>query len=76
MLALEPPFALYSKKMMEERVFERGQRPKIYNRWTPRVESILKQAWAFDYKERPTMKEVANAMRDELAEIDPNSPAL
>eukprot|EP00934_Nitzschia_sp_Nitz4_P006586 Nitzschia sp. Nitz4//scaffold150_size53981//35302//36646//NITZ4_006681-RA/size53981-snap-gene-0.71-mRNA-1//-1//CDS//3329537083//6576//frame0 len=68
-LSLEPPFAIYNKHMMEERVFSHGHRPKINNRWSRRVAGLLKQAWAPDQKDRPTMAEVAEVMIAEQEEI-------
>ena len=76
MLALEPPFGLYSQGMIEQRVFRRGYRPKLFSSWSSRIAVVMKQAWAADHRERPTMKEVASVVRSELAEINPRFAVL
>ncbi len=76
MLALEPPFGSYSPGMIEERVFRKGYRPKLFNRWSSRVAAVMKQAWAADHRSRPTMKEIATIIRSEVAEINPRYAVL
>lgn len=76
MLALEPPFGLYSQGMIEQRVFRKGYRPKLFNRWSSRVAAVMKQAWSDDHRSRPSMKEVANVIRAELADINPRFAVL
>jgi hypothetical protein len=76
MLALEPPFGLYSQSMIEERVFRRGYRPKLFSSWSSRVAAVMKQAWAADQRSRPTMHEVASVIRSELAELNPRFAVL
>lgn len=76
MLALEPPFGLYTPAMIEERVFRKGYRPKLFSRWSSRVAAVMKQSWAADHRSRPTMKEVAMVIRSELADINPRFAVL
>lgn len=76
MLALEPPYGLYSQGMIEQKVFRRGYRPKLFSRWSSRVAAVMKQAWAADQRSRPTMQEVASVLRAELAEINPRFAVL
>jgi hypothetical protein len=75
-LALEPPLASFSKRMIEERVFRKGYRPKVFSRWSSRVSSAIQQAWDADHMARPTMKEVATVIRAELALINPKFAVL
>ena len=42
MLALEPPFGMYSNKMIFDRVFRRGSRPAIVRKWTQSIGDIMK----------------------------------
>lgn len=76
MLALEPPFGLYTKSMIEERVFRKGYRPKIFHAWSSRIASVMNQSWATDHRERPTMKELTTVMRAELSDVNPRFAAL
>lgn len=76
MLALEPPFGIYSQGMIEERVFRRGYRPKLFSSWSSRVAAVMKQSWNPDHRARPTMHEVASVIRTELAEINPRFAVL
>ena len=75
-LALEPPMAAYSRNMIEERVFRRGYRPKVFSRWSSRVSDLIKQAWDADHRTRPTMKDAANVIRTELGAINPRFAIL
>ena len=51
-LALEPPFGLYTEKMIQERVFRRGVRPQQFAAWPVRIVEIQRQAWDKDLNER------------------------
>lgn len=76
MLALEPPFGLYSQGMIEQRVFRKGYRPKLFSSWSSRIAAVLKQAWSGDHRSRPNMNEVASVIRAELSEINPRFAVL
>jgi len=75
-LALEPPLGLYSKSMIEDRVFLKGYRPKVFSRWSARVAGVMKSAWDEDHRIRPTMKEAAAVIRTELGAINPKYAVL
>ena len=66
MLALEPPFGLYSEKMLAERVFKRGYRPQVFNRWPAAVSDLIKQAWHEDIAERPSFQEISRVLKQEV----------
>lgn len=70
-LALEPPFAMYTEPMIEERVCQRGYRPKLFNAWSPRISKLISRSWSENPKERPSFAKIAEELRKELAEIDP-----
>lgn len=76
MLALEPPFGLYTPSMIQERVFVKGYRPKVFVAWSSRVSAVMKQAWSSDHHARPSMKEVASIVRSELVDTNPRFAAL
>jgi hypothetical protein len=75
-LALEPPLAQFSQSMIEDRVFRRGYRPKVFSRWSSRVATVMQQAWDADHRARPTMKEAAVIIRTELGAINPKFAVL
>jgi serine/threonine protein kinase len=75
-LALEPPFCLYSHKMINDRVFMLDLRPKIFTSWSPRIVNVMNQAWSKNLRERPTFKEIAVVLKSELTEIDPKHAYL
>jgi serine/threonine protein kinase len=66
MLALEPPFGLYSEKMLAERVFRKGYRPQVFNRWPAAISNIMKQAWHTDIAERPSFLEISRVLKQEV----------
>jgi serine/threonine protein kinase len=66
MLALEPPFGLYSEKMLAERVFKRNYRPKVFSRWPAAVSKIMQQAWHEDIAERPSFQEISRVLKQEV----------
>jgi serine/threonine protein kinase len=75
-LALEPPFALYTEKMMVERVCQRGTRPKVFNSWSDRMKNMITQGWSINPKERPSFETIINHLKDELTELDPKLAAM
>jgi serine/threonine protein kinase len=70
-LALEPPFAAYSEPMIEERVCQRGYRPKIFKTWSSRISMLMSRSWHKNPKERPSFATIAEELKKELAEVDP-----
>eukprot|EP00529_Nitzschia_sp_RCC80_P025099 CAMPEP_0113483086 /NCGR_PEP_ID=MMETSP0014_2-20120614/23253_1 /TAXON_ID=2857 /ORGANISM="Nitzschia sp." /LENGTH=522 /DNA_ID=CAMNT_0000376623 /DNA_START=259 /DNA_END=1827 /DNA_ORIENTATION=- /assembly_acc=CAM_ASM_000159 len=69
--ALEPPFSLYTEKMILERVCERGYRPKLFSSWSPRLSQLIHQCWSENPHERPSFSAAAEVMRQEMGDIDP-----
>jgi serine/threonine protein kinase len=70
-LALEPPFATYSESMIEERVCQRGYRPKLFKTWSARISKLISCSWNQNPKERPSFANIAEELKKELAEVDP-----
>ncbi|KAG7356617.1 serine/threonine protein kinase [Nitzschia inconspicua] len=70
-LALEPPFALYTEPMIEERVCKRNYRPKLFKSWSPRISMLINQCWRENPFERPSFADVVEEMKMELVEVDP-----
>ena len=69
-LALEPPFALYTEQMIIDRVCNRGYRPKIFSTWSARMSKIISLSWSANLKERPSFAEISVELTNELDEID------
>mmetsp|Transcript_2420 Transcript_2420/g.4526 ORF Transcript_2420/g.4526 Transcript_2420/m.4526 type:complete len:127 (+) Transcript_2420:132-512(+) len=70
-LALEPPFAMYTESMIIERACDRGYRPKIFSSWSSRLSKLITRSWSVNPKERPSFAAIANGLKDELKEVDP-----
>jgi serine/threonine protein kinase len=68
-LALEPPFGLYTEDMFKDRVFRRGTRPAIFDAWSFPLGNLMKRAWSVDISARPSFSEVCSALKLELLEI-------
>ena len=74
MLALEPPFALYTEEMIIDRATNRGYRPKIFSTWSDRITHIMKMGWSPNPNERPSFSEIATELMHEAVEIDKAYP--
>jgi serine/threonine protein kinase len=70
-LALEPPFAPYTESMIEERVCQRGYRPKLFTTWSTRISKLMSLSWHQNPKERPSFARIAEELKKELAEVNP-----
>eukprot|EP00536_Pseudo-nitzschia_multiseries_P014237 jgi/Psemu1/214158/e_gw1.676.4.1 len=68
-LALEPPFALYTEQMIIDRVCNRGYRPKIFSTWSDRMSRIIGRSWSADISERPDFSEISAQLKSETDEI-------
>jgi len=69
-LALEPPFALYTEQMIIDRVCSRGYRPKIFSTWSARMSKTVRLSWGANINERPSFTEISAELIDERIEID------
>ena len=69
-LALEPPFALYTEQMIIDRVCNRGYRPKIFSTWSSRMSKIIGRSWSANTKDRPSFEEVSVELKIELNEVN------
>jgi serine/threonine protein kinase len=70
MLALEPPFGMYTEKMIEERVFRLGHRPTIFDSWSDRVATLLRRSWDQDLSARLSFDAIQRDLQIELGEIE------
>lgn len=62
MMALEPPLGLYTPKMMIDRVFSKGHRPFVNEKWPMAIQDLLRRGWSEDIKARPSMEQVMNGL--------------
>jgi hypothetical protein len=69
-LALEPPFALYSEQMIIDRVCNRGYRPKIFSTWSSRMSKIIGRSWSANTKDRPSFTEISVELKIECDEVE------
>jgi serine/threonine protein kinase len=70
-MALEPPMGLYTPKMFIDRVFQRGYRPAIKEKWSPTLSSLIRSSWSEDLFVRPSFQEIMTALRNEVQEENP-----
>jgi serine/threonine protein kinase len=70
-LALEPPFGLYSNNMFLDRVFKKHYRPAALQRWPKSLRDLLKICWSRKIKERPRFVEISSVLREEIINLDP-----
>lgn len=68
-LALEPPFGLFTESMILRRAYK-GYRPAIFERWNQSIKETLVAAWDGDLKVRPSFLEVSLVLRNELRDCD------
>ena len=69
-LALEPPFGLYTEDMIRDRVFMRGSRPAIFDSWPELLGDTMKLAWGKDIAARPNFTHISSVLRMTLSGID------
>jgi serine/threonine protein kinase len=69
-LALEPPFGLYTNNMIADRVFVRGSRPAVFKKWKEPIANLMQQSWDADLTKRPSFREISNVLKHELIGCD------
>ena len=73
-LALQRPFARFTRKMYRNRVVKKGERPPIDTSWPVEIQELLKKGWSSDMNERPTMKQVHVILEKQIAILSKNNP--
>jgi len=69
-MALEPPFGLYTPRMIRERV-PKGNRPVLMDAWPEGVKKLLNVCWSGKIKSRPSFETVMKLLKVEVAAVDP-----
>ena len=75
-MALEPPLGLYTQKMFLERVFEKGYRPAIKDKWPEDIKDLIRKSWDENLETRPCFDGIKRRLRVFIREIDPEIAAL
>mgnify|MGYP000075692263 CR=1 FL=1 len=70
-MALEPPMGMYTPNMFVDRVFKRGSRPVLKDKWAEGVKSLMKRCWSPDIDERPDFRSIMMALHKEVDLVDP-----
>jgi hypothetical protein len=69
-LAMEPPYGLYTNNMIADRVFKRGYRPAVFNRWSESISELMQQCWDADLTKRPSFSDISVVLKQELIGSD------
>lgn len=69
-LALEPPFGLYTENMIMDRSWVKGYRPVVFRRWTKNIQSLVRNSWEHNASARPSFTEITLGLKQELMNCD------
>ena len=69
MLSLQRPFEMYNAELHKMLVCQEGVRPTIHKDWPAEIQTILREGWAADPKDRPRMGEICSTITGLLQEI-------
>jgi serine/threonine protein kinase len=69
-LALEPPFGMYTEKMIMDRAWTRGYRPVVFRRWTKNIQDLIRSAWQQNPSNRPSFLDVTLSLKQEILNCD------
>lgn len=70
-MALEPPFGLYTERMILDRV-PKGNRPVLMDAWPEGVKKLLNMCWSGKISSRPSFETVMKLLTKEVTSIDPS----
>jgi serine/threonine protein kinase len=70
-MALEPPMGMYTPNMFVDRVFKRGSRPILKDKWAEGLKELMKKCWSADINERPDFESIMVALQREVDLVDP-----
>jgi serine/threonine protein kinase len=69
-LALEPPFGLYTEDMIMNCAWRKGHRPVIFKRWNKNIQRVLKSSWDSNISKRPSFMDIVHVLKQELVDCD------
>ena len=70
-MALEPPFALYTERMIRDRV-PKGNRPILMDAWPEGIKKLINMCWSGKIKARPSFVTVMKLLKEEVSALDPD----
>jgi serine/threonine protein kinase len=70
-MALEPPMGMYTPNMFVDRVFQRGSRPILKDKWAEGLKELMKKCWSPDINKRPDFESIMVALQREVDLVDP-----
>jgi serine/threonine protein kinase len=69
MITLQRPFEMYDSKLHKLLVCQEGIRPTIYKEWPQPIQQLLRQGWAAQSSDRPSMKEICSTIESLFVDI-------
>jgi serine/threonine protein kinase len=70
-MALEPPLGMYTPNMFLDRVFRRGYRPAIKDKWPEGIKSLIREGWDDNCTIRPSFEDIKQRLKEFAREQDP-----
>lgn len=70
-MALEPPFGMYTVKMFLDRVFAKHYRPAVKEKWPEQISTLMQDCWNVDPDLRPSFANIMTRLTLYVAELDP-----
>ncbi|KAL7579895.1 hypothetical protein ACA910_004902 [Epithemia clementina (nom. ined.)] len=70
-MALEPPFAMYTGNMILDRVFSKQYRPAVKEKWPLDVCALMKDCWEVNMQHRPSFEDIMARLKKCVSELDP-----
>ena len=77
LLALKnTPYHRFAPREYFERVVKGSERPAIHRKWPKLATGILKDSWKRDPEQRPSMKNIAKAIREDMNQLSEEDDIL
>jgi serine/threonine protein kinase len=70
-MALEPPMGMYTPNMFIDRVFKKGYRPALKDKWPEGLKDLMKKCWSANADERLDFEDIMVALQREVDLVDP-----
>lgn len=70
-MALEPPFALFTPEMIIQKVFKEGDRPVTLIEWSDKLTSLMESCWDETPGTRPSFEIVRVELHREIGLVSP-----
>jgi len=70
MITLQRPFEMHDAEMHKLLVCQEGVRPTIFKEWPWQIQQLMRQGWAAQASERPSMKKICSITEGLLRHIE------